>query len=156
WTLPPDVSTVGHPSGWALIVGLLIKEVPYLMLMTLGALNQVAARPYMAAARALGYRPVQAYLQVVLPLVYPQIRLPIFAVLAFSLSVVDVALILGPGNPPTLAVLAVRWFSDADIAFYFPAAAAACLSLGIVVAAIAAWRFAEIAVARLGRRWLAR
>ena len=50
----------------------------------------------------------------VLPQVYPQIRLPVYAVLAFSLSVVDVALILGPGNPPTLAVLAVRWFADPD------------------------------------------
>src|SRR5262245_44524792 len=62
WALPPDVSTVGHPSGWALILGLLIKEVPYLMLMTLGALNQVAAQPYVAAARALGYAPRQAWL----------------------------------------------------------------------------------------------
>ena len=154
WELPPDVSTVGHPSGWALIVVLLIKEVPYLMLMTLGALNQVSTRPYMAAARALGYRPVQAYLQVVLPLVYPQIRLPIFAVLAFSLSVVDVSLILGPGNPPTLAVLAVRWFADPDLHRVLPASAAAVLLLVLVAACIGAWRALEIVVARWGSRWL--
>ena len=156
WELPPDVSTVGHPSGWVLIVGLLIKEVPYLMLMTLGALNQVSARPYMAAARALGYRPVQAYLQVVLPLVYPQIRLPIFAVLAFSLSVVDVSMILGPGNPPTLAVLAVRWFADPDLQRVLPASAAAMLLLALVVACIVAWLALERGVARWGHRWLAR
>lgn len=155
WELPPDVSTVGHPSGWALIVGLLIKEVPYLMLMTLGALNQVHALPYTAAARALGYRPVQAYLQVVLPLVYPQIRLPIYAVLAFSLSVVDVAMILGPGNPPTLAVLAVRWFADPDLQRVLPASATAVLLLALVAASIAAWRALEWLVARWGRRWVA-
>jgi len=155
WTLPPDVSTVGHPSGWALIVGLLIKEVPYLMLMTLGALNQVAARPYMAAARALGYRPVQAYLQVVLPLVYPQIRLPIFAVLAFSLSVVDVSMILGPGNPPTLAVLAVRWFADPDLQRVLPASAAAVLLLVLVAVCITAWHGLEWMATRWGRRWIA-
>jgi putative thiamine transport system permease protein len=155
WELPPDVSTVGHPSGWPLIAGLLIKEVPYLVLMTLGALNQVPAQPYVAAARALGYSPLQAYLKVVVPLVYPQIRLPIFAVLAFSLSVVDVSMILGPGNPPTLAVLAVRGFADPDLQRVLPASAAAVLLLVIVATCIAAWRALEWLLARWGRRWLA-
>jgi putative thiamine transport system permease protein len=156
WELPPDVSTVGHASGWALIAGLLIKEVPYLMLMTLGALNQVHAQPYIAAARSLGYEPVQAYLKVLLPLVYPQIRLPVYAVLAFSLSVVDVSMILGPGNPPTLAVLAVREFSDPDLQRVLPASAAALLLLAVVATSIAAWRALEWIVATWGRGWIAR
>jgi ABC-type uncharacterized transport system, permease component len=42
---------------------------------------------------------------VILPILYGQLRLPIYAVLAFSLSVVDMALILGPTTPPTLATL---------------------------------------------------
>ena len=156
WALPPDVATVGHSTGWPLIACLVLKEVPYLVLMIAGALHQIPASQHVKLARSLGYGRVEGWIKVVLPQIYPQIRLPIFAILAFSLSVVDVALILGPGNPPTLAVLAVRWFTDADISFYFPAAAAACLSLVIVVAAIAAWRLAEIAVIGIGRRWLAR
>lgn len=36
------------------------------------------------------------------------------AVLAWSLSVVDVAIVLGPGNPPTLAVLAWQWLAQGD------------------------------------------
>ena len=156
WTLPPDISTVGHPSGWPLVVCLLLKEVPYLLLMTLGALNQVPARAHTSVARSLGYGPVQAFLKLVLPQVYPQIRLPVLAVLAFSLSVVDVALILGPGNPPTLAVLALRWFSDPDVRLYFQAAAAATLLLGVVAASMALWLLLERAVARWGRAWVAR
>ena len=156
WTTPPDVSTVGHPSGVALVACLLLKEVPYLMLMTLGALNQVAAPAHLAAARALGYRPALAYLKVVLPQVYPQIRLPIYAVLAFSLSVVDVAMILGPGNPPTLAVMAVRWFSAPDVRLYPPAAAAALLLLLLVGVSILGWHLLERLVAGLGRRWIER
>ena len=156
WTVPPDVSTVGHPSGLALVACMLLKEVPYLMLMTLGALNQVAAPAQVAAARALGYGPVQAYLKVVLPQVYPQIRLPIYAVLAFSLSVVDVAMILGPGNPPTLAVMAVRWFSAPDVQMYTPAAAAAVLLLVLVGASILGWHVLDRLVARLGLRWVER
>ncbi len=156
WTLPPDISTVGHPSGWPLVVCLLLKEVPYLLLMTLGALNQVPARAHTSVARSLGYGPVQAFLKLVLPQVYPQIRLPVLAVLAFSLSVVDVAMILGPGNPPTLAVLALSWFSDPDVQLYFQAAAAATLLLGVVAASMALWLLLERAVARLGRAWVAR
>ncbi|MBL8325341.1 MAG: ABC transporter permease subunit [Rubrivivax sp.] len=156
WELPPDVSTVGHASGWPLIAGLLLKEVPYLMLMTLSALNQVEARGQLAAARALGYGPAAAALKVVLPQIYPQLRLPIYAVLAFSLTVVDVALVLGPDHPPTLAVLAVRWFSDPDVGLYFPAAAAAMLLLAVVATSIALWHGAERLVGRWGSAWLQR
>jgi putative thiamine transport system permease protein len=156
WTLPPDVATVGDPRGLALVLGLLVKEVPYLVLMTIGALHQVRVREHMSTARVLGYRRAAAWVKIILPQVYPQIRLPIFAVVAFSLSVVDVAMIIGPTNPPTLAVLAVRWFTEADIAFYFPAAAAATLLLLLVAAVVGAWFAVERAAITPGRRWLER
>ncbi len=156
WAIPPDFGTVGHASGWAIVACLLLKEVPYLMLMLLGALNQVPARAHLDAARALGYSPAVAFFKVVLPQVYPQLRLPVLAVLAFSLSVVDVALILGPGNPPTLAVLAVRWFGDPDVRLYFQAAAAATLLLILVAASIVAWLALERGLAHAGRAWVIR
>jgi putative thiamine transport system permease protein len=156
WQVPPDVGTVGHASGWPLVAALLLKEVPYLMLMTLGALHQVPARAHLAVARAAGYAPVPAYLKTVLPLLWPQIRLPVYAVLAFSLSVVDVSLILGPGNPPTLAVLAVRWFGDPDVRLYFKAAAAATLLLAVVALAVGTLYALERLLAAWGRRWIAR
>lgn len=156
WTLPPDVATVGDPRGMALVLGLLLKEVPYLVLMIVGALQQVPARQHLSIARALGYTRAEAWLKVLLPQIYPQVRLPVFAVIAFSLSVVDVALILGPSNPPTLAVLAVRWFADADIRFYFPGTAAATLLLSLVVAILSGWFALERVAIVLGRRWIAR
>ena len=156
WTLPPDVATIGHRSGWPLVLCLAAKETPYLVLMMIGALHQVPARGHVTIARSLGYSSAEAWLKIVLPQIYPQIRLPIFAVLAFSLSVVDVALILGPGNPPPLAVLALRWFSDADIGYYFPAAAAASLQLLLVVFAIVAWRLAEPIVTSVACVWIVR
>ena len=156
WTIPPDIGTVGHVSGWAIVACLLLKEVPYLMLMLLGALNQVPAKAHLDAARALGYSPAVAFLKVVLPQVYPQMRLPVLAVLAFSLSVVDVAMILGPGNPPTLAVLAVRWFGDPDVRLYFQSAAAATLMLILVAVSILAWLGLERLVVQVGRGWVVR
>jgi putative thiamine transport system permease protein len=155
WTRPPDLATVNDPAGLALVAGLLLKEVPYLLLVTLAALNQVRAPGLMRAARTLGYGPVTGWLKVVFPLVYQQIRLPVYAVLAFSLSVVDVAIVLGPGTPPTLAVLAVRWFSDRELSLWFPAAAAALLLAAVTAVSIAIWHGGERMAAHLGRRWIA-
>lgn len=156
WDVPPDVATVGHPSGWPMMAALLLKEVPYLVLVTLAALAQVPARAQLAVARSFGYAPAAAWLAVVLPQVYRQIRLPVLAVLAYSLSVVDVALILGPHNPPTLAVLAVRWFADPDLRNVLPAAAASVLLLGVVVTAIALWCVGERGVAAIWKRHVER
>ena len=155
-TTPPDISTVGDRTGWPLILCLVVKETPYLVLMIVGALHQVPAQGCMRVARSLGYGALVTWAKVIVPQIYPQIRLPIYAVLAFSLSVVDVALIVGPGNPPPLAVLAVRWFADPDIGRYFAAAAAASLQLAVVFVAIAIWRVAELMTKVSGRRWIAR
>ncbi len=156
WHQPPDIATVQDPYGIALTVGLLVKEVPYLLLMSVSALGQVPVQRQLDAAAALGYGRTGAWLKLVLPQIYAQMRLPIYAVLAYALSVVDMALILGPGNPPTLSVLALRWFSSPHVRMYFPAAAAALLQFGIVALSIALWRASEVLIARLARQWIAR
>src|SRR3546814_1071986 len=43
WELPPDVATVQDPNALALALGLIVKELPFLLLMTLAALGQVRA-----------------------------------------------------------------------------------------------------------------
>jgi putative thiamine transport system permease protein len=154
WHTPPDVPLVQDPLGLALTFGLVLKETPFLILMTFGALGQVQAEPQLRMARSLGYGPVRAWLKVVLPQVYPQIRLPVYAVLAYALSVVDMAIVLGPTTPPTLAPLVFRWFQDPDLTMRFQAAAGAALQLCIVVLAIALWRALEALVAWLARPWL--
>ena len=69
----------------------------------------------MRVAQALGYGRVTGWLKTVFPPVYAQIRLPVYVVLAYSMSVVDVAMILGPSTPPPLSVQIVRWMSDPDL-----------------------------------------
>jgi putative thiamine transport system permease protein len=155
FALPPDLASVQDRHGLALALGLAVKETPFLLLMLLGALGQVGAAQRLATARSLGYGPTVAWLKTVLPAVYPQLRLPLYAVLAFSLSVIDMALILGPTAPPTLAVLVFRWFNDPDLALRFVGTAGATLQLLLVVAGIGLWRLAELAAAALGRRWIA-
>jgi putative thiamine transport system permease protein len=156
WQVPPDVATVGGANGLAVIGGLLIKEVPYVLLMIGAALAQTQAARQLDAARALGYPRATAWLKVVGPQVYAQVRLPVCAVLAYSLATVDVALVLGPSTPPPLSVLALRWFGDPDVGMQFPASAAATLQLLLVGASLLAWFALERGVAAVGRRWIAR
>jgi putative thiamine transport system permease protein len=143
WETPPDIATVGDRNGIALIAGLVLKEVPYLVLMTLAALNQIPARAQLAIARSLGYSHASAWVRIVLPQILPQMRLPLFAVLAFSLSNVDVAILLGPSNPSTLAVQVLRAYSDYDLRNYFPASAGAICLLALVVASGALYVLVE-------------
>ncbi|MDW8397527.1 MAG: ABC transporter permease [Acetobacteraceae bacterium] len=153
--LPPDIATVNDGLGLALLLGLVVKETPYLLLMTLAALNQVPAAQLLAVATSLGQpRPV-AWLKAVFPLVYRQIRLPVFAVLAYSVGTVDVALILGPSAPPTLAPLLLRWATSPDLSLLLPASAGALLLLGVALAAAGVWIAGERAAATVGRAWAA-
>jgi putative thiamine transport system permease protein len=154
WQTPPDVATVQDPWGLALIAGLVLKETPYLLIMILAALGQVEADRSLQVARGLGYGSAMAWLKAVLPRVYPQIRLPVYAVLAFSVSVVDMAIILGPNTPSPLAPLVLRWFSAPDLGMRFQAAAGASLQLVLTVGAILAWIGLERLVLRTARPFL--
>ncbi len=137
-----------------MMLGLVIKEIPFLLLMALAALPQIQASERVAIARSLGYRPAIAWLKVVAPALYPLLRLPIFAVIAFASATVDVALILGPTLPPTLSVRLLEWFSDPDLSRRFLAAAAAVLQLLISLAAIALWITAEKLVGKIWQTWI--
>jgi putative thiamine transport system permease protein len=156
WDRPPDLASVNDPWGLALILGLMVKEVPFLLLVILAALTQIPVRAQVAAGRSLGYGRGSVWLKIVMPQVWPLIRLPVLVVLAYALSVVDMAMILGPSNPATLAVLLTRLFADPDIGHILPASAGGLVQLGLVLAAFALLWLAELLVARLGLIWLCR
>jgi putative thiamine transport system permease protein len=149
---PPALAIPQDPYGLSLIAGLVLKEAPFLLLMALAAWPLLDAPRSLRAAASLGYRPMRAFLLVLLPRLLPLLRLPLAAVLAFSLSVVDVALLLGPSDPPTLAVLVLRELLAPDLARWFPGAAGAVLLLLLVLASLALARGAEALLLALLRR----
>jgi putative thiamine transport system permease protein len=151
--VPPDLLIVHDKFGISLIGALVLKEVPFLFLMSLAALPQADPDKSLAAAMAMGYKPAAAWLKVVLPRLYPQLRLPVLAVLAYSLSVVDAALILGPTGPPPLAVAVVKWMYDPDLGKRFVAAAGAVQVAALTAAMIGVWSAGEFAVRRYGEKW---
>ena len=151
WQRPPDLLILQDPMGLAMMAGLITKEIPFLMLMALAALAQIDAPRRMAMGRTLGYAPMAAWLKTVEPALYPLLRLPIFAVIAYASSTVEIALILGPTTPPTLAVALLGWINDPDLDMRLKASAAALLQLGVTVLALALWWVGERLVAWLFR-----
>jgi putative thiamine transport system permease protein len=153
YEVPPDLATIQDQWGAALVIGLLIKELPFLLIVILAALNQIPVDQQMRAGRALGYGQGIVWIKIIAPQVYGQIRLPVYVVLVFSLSVVDMALILAPTNPPPLSAVAFRWFMSPDVERLMPAAAAATLQLLIAAAAVGLWRLCERGIAWGGLWW---
>lgn len=149
WKQPPDLLIFQDPHGFALTLGLILKEVPFLLLMALAYLPQTNAPARLQLARSLGYAPLTAWFKVVAPALYPLIRLPVYAVIAYASSTIDMAMILGPSNPPTLAVAVLRWFNDPDLTMRTMASAGALLQLALTLAALLLWRLGEWVLARL-------
>lgn len=146
WERPPDLLVVNDPMGLAMIAGLILKEIPFLLLIALAALPQVDLLRTRALAASLGYGRVAGFLHGVWPPLYRQMRLAVFAVLAFATSVVDVAAILGPTTPAPLAVRLVGWMNDPELSMRFFASAGALLQLCVTAAALLIW----IALERVG------
>lgn len=152
WTDPPDLLILNDPAGLALTFGLVAKELPFLLLMTLAALPQADAARRMAVTQALGHSRCTGFLLAVWPAVSRQLRLPVAAVLAYAMTSVEMALILGPSLPPTLAVRITQWMTAPDLAGRGIAAAAALLQLALVLGALALWAMVARALGRLMRR----
>ena len=106
---PPPWPTTQDPWGLGLISLLALKETPFLLWAALTHLqrpevSQRLGREWQLAT-TLGYAPQTAWWRVVWPQVLSRMGAPLLAVLAYGLTVVDVALVIGPTSPPTLAVL---------------------------------------------------
>ena len=138
--------------GLTMILGLVVKEIPFLFLMMLASLPQTRAAEMERMMASLGYGRIVGFIIAVMPSLYRQIRLAVLAVLAFSASVVDVALILGPTTPAPLAVRILDWQNDADVGRHFVAAAGALLQVAVVALALVVWLGAERIAAALCRR----
>ena len=143
WERPPDALIVNDPLGLAMIAGLILKEVPFLLLVALAALPQLRIAQTRRLTASLGHAAFSSFFVAIWPLLYRQVRLAVFAVIAYASAVVDVAVILGPQLPPTLAVRLLDWMQDPDLSSRFLASAGAILQLGVTLAALGTWWIGE-------------
>ncbi len=142
WSSPPDWTTVQDPYGLSLTFALALKESWFLLWVLAAALGEAAVSRHIVMGRSLGYSRLQTWRLLVWPQLLPRLTWPVMAVFAYGLSVVDMAIILGPGTPPTLAVLIWRWLMDPEPALQARGSAASLVLLGVLLVGAIAVRSA--------------
>lgn len=107
-----DTLLVQDSYGFSLALALGIKESWFLCWMLWAQVRRSDLADQYLVASTLGYSRVQILWSIILPQVLPGLRWPLLAVVAYSLSSVEMAWILGPTHPPTLALLSWRALLD--------------------------------------------
>ena len=109
WADPPAWVTTHDPYGFALVVALAVKECGFLIFVLLGILAREDVRQSFDAQRAvaqsLGHGSLSIWLRILLPQLAKQMIWPVVIVFFYATSVVDMALVLGPTQPPTFALV---------------------------------------------------
>lgn len=137
WDAPPHWVWVQEPSGASLVITLVAKELPFLLWSMAALLGRpdltLSLQRQLALGQSLGHQRHRVWCTVLWPQLARPLAWPVLAVAAYSLGVVDLALITGPTAPPPLAVLAWQWLSDADPARNAQGAAAAWLLAAVML-----------------------
>lgn len=136
---PPTWVSVQDPYALSLVVALVVKETPFLLFVILSSLPQLKPNALLQVGASMGYPALTTWRKVILPALYPLVRFPLLIVLAFSLTVVDLTLVIGPNTPSTFAVTLFHWFTDVDLSKRFTASAGAVLLMLIIIGAAAVW-----------------
>lgn len=126
-----------------------MKESAFLLWILVAVLSEKRLLQQVIVLDSLGYSRWQCLNWLLLPSVAPSLAMAMLAIVAWSLSVVDVAIILGPGNPPTLAVISWQWLTQGDADQQTKGALASLLLMLL----LAAYVLAQLAAHYSPRRW---
>ncbi|WP_070963074.1 ABC transporter permease [Vibrio sonorensis] len=145
---------VNDPYGIGLTLALALKEVPFLLLMSIPVLHQIQVEKRQKISSSLGYSPAQTWWKAIFPQWFKRMRFALFAVIAYGAAVVDLSLILGPTNPPTFSVLVWQWFNDPELNQIPRAAAGGIVLLVITSLLMACVVWIEKTLTNPRRHWL--
>jgi putative thiamine transport system permease protein len=140
---PPGWSTTQDPWALSLALVLWLKEAPFLCWVAAAHLQHRTHRQdwtrAWVVAQTLGHGPGRAFALAVWPQLAPRLRWALLAVWAYGVSVVDVALVMGPTNPPTLAVWAWQDLHHANASQQAVGVAATWVVAALALAPVAWW-----------------
>ncbi len=133
--------------GAGIVLAYVLKEVPFIALMTLALLARLGD-DYEQAARVLGASAWQRFRFVTLPLIAPAVVSSSLMVFAFIFGAFEVPYILGRPFPAMLSVIAQQRYLDVNLAARPGAIALAVLST--LLTATLAWAYLRLTRTLLG------
>ena len=148
---PPQWVSTQDPLGLALIACLALKEIPFFIAMLWSVLAQGDVGSMLTgqwrSARSLGHGAGSVWLRVLLPQIVTRLRWPVAIVWVYGATVVDMALVIGPTQPPTLALIVWADINNASEQLNARGSAGAML-LTLILAAIAVLAYFAMPLAR--------
>ncbi|MCY3834934.1 MAG: ABC transporter permease subunit [Anaerolineaceae bacterium] len=122
------------------------KEIPFIGVIVLAVLQSVG-EDYEAVAQSLGANRWQRFRYVTLPLIMPGVLSASVIVFAFTFGAYEIPFLLGRSYPAALPVLAVRSYTDVDLA-----AKPQAMAMAMVIAVLATMMI--LAYMNLTRRYV--
>ena len=133
--------------GAGIVLSYVLKEAPFIALMTLALLARLGDE-YEQAARSLGASAWQRFRYVTLPLVAPAVVSSSLIVFAFIFGAFEIPFILGRPYPAMLSVLAQQRYLDVNLTARPGAIALAVIST--LLTAALAWAYLRLTRALIG------
>ena len=140
---PPNSYLFPDEYGFILILGLILKEIPFLILVSLSALREFSSSKFFDMGKSLQHSSFSTWFILIFPIIYKKIRLVVFIIIAFSSSVVDMSLLLAPSTPSTLSVRILQIFQSSDMDSFFIASNLSLIQLFIIIILLIVWIFFE-------------
>ncbi|RUO77010.1 ABC transporter permease subunit [Idiomarina seosinensis] len=125
------------PVGWplpeksmvTLTLVLVAKEVPFLLLMIAAQLRQLPYQRWLLQAQSLGWSRSRSWWLIVVPALLPRLKFPLAAIAIYTVSVVDIPLLVGPNTPGVLAMVIF------EQQYQFNQAGSIMVGVGLLIAA---------------------
>ncbi len=144
WLSPPHWVSTQDPLGLALLAALVFKEVPFLTWLIVAIMTRRdfagSLVQFQKVGASLGHGSLSTGLRISAPLILKQLTWPITIVWVYGCSVVDMALAIGPTQPPPLQLVIWSDLNSAIAAINERGTAGAiCLALVLTSLWLAAW-----------------
>ncbi|MDC1086612.1 ABC transporter permease subunit [Alphaproteobacteria bacterium] len=140
---PPNFFILPDEYGFFLILGLVLKEIPFFILVSMSAIEQFGAKKFLNVGKSLQHSTFSVWCILLFPLIYKRIRLIIFIVIAFAASVLDMSLLLAPSTPSTLAIRILQYYQSSETDSMFIASNLALIQLFVIVILLLMWLLLE-------------
>ena len=140
---PPNIFIIPDDYGFFLILGLVLKEIPFFILVSISAIEQFSARKIFNLGKSLQHTTFSVWCFLLFPLIYRRIRLIVFIVIAFAASVVDMSLLLAPSTPSTLAIQILQNYQSSEPTSLFIASNLALIQVLVILILFLIWFLLE-------------
>ena len=140
---PPNIFIIPDDYGFFLILGLVLKEIPFFILVSISAIEQFSARKFFNLGKSLQHTTFSVWCVLLFPLIYRRIRLIVFIVIAFAASVVDMSLLLAPSTPSTLAIQILQNYQSSEPTSLFIASNLALIQVLVILILFLTWFLLE-------------